>query len=482
MDSENGTSKRRGGRAPTGQLILRRSGWYARITATIEGERLRVMRPLGTQNKAVAKRKLARLLASENPKTEDITRGETFTEAADRVYEALIADVEGDRSRRDELAQLRRYAAPVIGTMAATKVATSDVNAVLDHGKTEGLSRQSVQHLKQRLSNVFAQLKREGAIAFNPVADAEIPKFRDEVIKERAVLTDLELAIYLAWLPTEERFQGAARERQTMSCVSRMFGGQRTSDLHSLRWEGFDVEGGAFTWGYAPRAKTRRPQLLEVPAMLRPILRDWWQRAGRPSEGLVFPVTRVGKLGDRVGQERRHVSHAAAFRRDVQAAFKAARERGDEGAPAETSARWRELFTEPEDGFTLPVDFHSWRRGFAQAPADADVNAQQAAALAGHASLAAHARYLRSAGKLRKMPEAALPDIVITHAPMMADIEAEQSAHVQRQRARVSAENDQRAQVTDAANPRESSWFDAQGLPVTPEVAGSSPVRPAEFH
>jgi hypothetical protein len=43
---------------------------------------------------------------------------------------------------------------------------------------------------------------------------------------------------------------------------------------------------------------------------------------------------------------------------------------------------------------TKPVDFHSWRRGYVQGLATADVNAQQAAALAGNADLGAHTRYL----------------------------------------------------------------------------------------
>ena len=30
--------------------------------------------------------------------------------------------------------------------------------------------------------------------------------------------------------------------------------------------------------GWAARKKTQRPQRLEIPPMLRPILRDWWER------------------------------------------------------------------------------------------------------------------------------------------------------------------------------------------------------------
>ena len=64
-----------------------------------------------------------------------------------------------------------------------------------------------------------------------------------------------------------------------------------------------------------------------------------------------------------------------------------------------------------------PVDFHSWRRAYVQALADADVNAQAAAALAGHASLEAHARYLANTQKAREIPEAALPAFGVSMAP-----------------------------------------------------------------
>ena len=74
----------------------------------------------------------------------------------------------------------------------------------------------------------------------------------------------------------------------------------------------------------------------------------------------------------------------------------------------------RELFT--ETATSLPVDFHSWRRAFNQALANAGVNAQTAQALAGHASLTAHERYLRNADDMKRMPEAALPRLLIEKA------------------------------------------------------------------
>jgi len=399
-------------RKRTGQLICRKGWFYARVTTVIDGEKVRVMKALGTQNPVVARKKLDKLNAAESPATEDVKRAETFAEAAERVYAERVAEVEATdplraRGTREELAQLRRQALPLIGKMSVLAVSASDVNSVLDEAKKAGLSRQSVVHLKQRISNVFATIKREpGGRHDNPVDDATMPKFPETVTKERSVLSDAELAIYLAWEHPKERFGHAVLERQTMACVARMFGGLRTGDLHALRWESFDVEAGGFKWGYAPRQKTRRPQLLEVPEMLRPILRAWWHRSGTPQQGIVFPVSRAGKHGDRIGEERRGASHAKGFRRDLQSAFGAAIGRG-ETAPSKGSRRWQELFQ--ETAYTLPIDFHSWRRAYAQALADADVTAQQASALAGHADLGAHARYLRNAEKMRVMPAAALP-------------------------------------------------------------------------
>ena len=193
-----------------------------------------------------------------------------------------------------------------------------------------------------------------------------------------------------------------------MACVARMFGGLRTDDLHAVRWESFDTDGGRFERGWAPRKKTAS-QLLEVPEMLPPILGDWWERHGRPASGLVFPVLR----GERAGQEKRGVSHARAMRRDLRRVLgidvwdpDAARWRV---AVREMTARECELLEGSE--YRKPVDFHSWRRAYNQALGDAGVNAQTAQALAGHSSLEAHARYLRNTTRARAIPASALPHL-----------------------------------------------------------------------
>jgi len=165
--------------------------------------------------------------------------------------------------------------------------------------------------------------------------------------------------------------------------------------------------------GWAPRKKTARPQLLEIPEMLRPLIRDWWQRAGRPTTGLLFAARRGEHAGSgpKIG-----VSHAVAFRRDLRRAFGVdlwdpETRRFARPEDRELSPRERELFEDTP--FTKPVDFHSWRRAYSQALANAGASAQQASALAGHASLDAHARYLNNTANMALVPAAALPSIQV---------------------------------------------------------------------
>jgi integrase len=408
----------------SGTLVERTDGSYAaRIPEIEDGVRVKKTHPLGTTSRVRAKHKMARLIAELEAKgqvtADAATRSDTFHEAAERWHAQRERD--GVKSVKTERARVRDYARPALGTLDVTKIGTLEINDVLDECKAAGKSRQTVAHLKMDLVNVFGMLKREGAVLTNPAEDAELPKFPKTTRQERAVLTDDELARYLAWEHPQPRHRGAVLERQTMACVARMFGGLRTGDLHALKWEALDAEGGRFEFGWAPRQKTERPQLLEIPAMLRPILRDWWERSGRPQEGPIF-ATRRGK---RVGKEKGKTSHAEAFRRDLERAFglvtwkETGRDR--KGGPLGTwepapgrqlTRRDRELFQATE--FTLPVDFHSWRRAYAQALADADVSIQQSLGLTGHADVATHARYLRNAGKMRRLPEAALPALDVS--------------------------------------------------------------------
>jgi integrase len=62
-----------------------------------------------------------------------------------------------------------------------------------------------------------------------------------------------------------------------------------------------------------------------------------------------------------------------------------------------------------ETATTLPVDFHSFRRAFASALAEAGVNVQHAMHLTAHSDPRVHARYVMRTTAMRSIPEAAIP-------------------------------------------------------------------------
>ncbi len=180
-----------------------------------------------------------------------------------------------------------------------------------------------------------------------------------------------------------------------------------------MTWEHFDASEKGFTRGKALRRKTKKPQWITVPDMLRPILLDWWERHGRPTTGLMFPCLRGKEAGK---GEKTGVSHAAAMRRDLARYFGLETLNGEgkwePTTDREKTDRERELLEETD--VTRPVDFHGWRRRFVQALADTGMSSQQAQVLAGHASLSAHERYLRNSTKTLTIPAAALPQLGVS--------------------------------------------------------------------
>jgi len=414
-DKANSTPRRRG-RPRTGTLELRADGYWARLTVDVNGKAKRRWFALRTHDKRTANRKVERLLKRhaegftdpESLKAE-VKRAETYAEAAERIRSKREA--EGYRDVMNERIRDRLHIEPVIGHLAVTDIRPPHVRDVLETGLDKGLSFGSLAHLRACMSNVFGELYQAGTIPQNPAQGVTVPKAARKDRRERAVLTDEELAVYLAAplrvMARYERYEIAVLQRQVMSIMSRTFGGVRAGDLHKLTWDALDTDGGRFEFGHVARSKTQRPERLAIPELLRPYVRRWWKEWGEPSTGHVFPVL----TGDDVGAGKRQgTSHAKALRRDLQRAFEWAHANTTTGVPTPESPRWRELFSDAEP-YTKPVDFHSWRRAFVQGLADAGVGAQEAAALAGHSTLEAHMRYLLNTTIKRGMPDAAMPKL-----------------------------------------------------------------------
>jgi integrase len=419
-------------RPRTGSLEPRRGIWHARVTTNAkgpDGKALRDWISLGTADYATAERKLARFLAEQ-------AKGRTPEAAAVAASQpdtiAAYFDAIGDRLSAGDRDNIRANVLPLLGTVALVDVKPVHVKSVRDavlarnarrhDGSREGGRQKVLDHKVRRgtVGKVLGALRRLLAAAVedeileqNPASDVRLPKQRGadrEIVKPRAILTDDEIAAFLA-------SEAVDLELKMLSLVARCEGGMRTGDLHAWDWTHLDLPG--FASCTIPRGKTAAPEVLDVPEMLRPFLRAWWERAGSPIAGPVFPVRKGKRAGEHKGPRtshakrlRRDLARAGVFRLppvEVPATKPGTRTdlgRAVEGTKLEPSPRDPLYFQTPT---SMPVDFHSFRRAFNTALAAAGVNVQKAMKLAGHSNAATHMRYVMNAPEMRAIPDAALP-------------------------------------------------------------------------
>jgi integrase len=402
-------------RARTGTIVLPGADglWRARVT---KPDGSRPLYSLGTTDKGLARRRLARLV-------EAIARGDDVLDAAEaasapeRVKDYAEAWLErrekqGIAKAPDERGILTNHVLPAIGRMPLSDVRPSHVRCILDEVAAKGRKRGTVEQVRGVLRRMFAEAWRAEVIESNPVDRVRLPAVR-EVRKERVSLTDDEFSRFIACAAVD-------LELRMLALVARCEGGMRTGDLH--RWDWSMIDRIAFAECFVPRAKTRTPQRLAIPSALAPFVRAWWERAGKPESGPVFPVTR----GKRAGQARGKGTHAARLRREL---FRAGVYRmapvavpatspgtrtdlGKSAAGTKLAPNARDpLYYETE--VTLPVDFHSFRRAFASALAEAGVNVQHAMRLTAHSDPKVHARYVMATEAMRAIPDAALPALPV---------------------------------------------------------------------
>jgi integrase len=406
------------GRPRKGSLVWAKSGWRARVTVEVDGETIQRTIDLGTTIRAVAKRKLARIVA-EHASPEAIaeaTKPATVSTYAEGFFEGREA--RGVTSSKKEKSIFTCYWEKAIGHLLLADVRANHVRSVLEdvaQGKVLGqrgerLAKRSIAGLREVVRQLFDSAWQEELIPENPVARVKLktmcPK---DSTKSRTVLSDVELGRLLAHPIVNP-------EIKMLALLGRTIGGQRTSDLHSLDWTAFGAD---FATCIVPRHKTRHErggQELEVPEPVRPFIAAWWRAHGSPTSGPVFPV----RIGKRAGQPKslrnsyatklRECLYAAGVTRHVctrPAALKLPNlKTGEACCPA---MALDPLFTETAD--SLRVDFHhTTRGGYSTAMAVAGVNVQTAQVLAGHSDPKVHQRYI-AAATIRALPAAALPPI-----------------------------------------------------------------------
>lgn len=136
--------KHAGGRPRKGSLEFRGRTWHARLTVTVDGVNVRRWFNPETDNKAVARRKLARLMAEQaatsGPSVAGLAvqarRKETVADVAAAYGERRQAD--GVKTWKDEDRRLRLDVLPVIGSMAVHAVRPAHVREVLEGSRAKG--------------------------------------------------------------------------------------------------------------------------------------------------------------------------------------------------------------------------------------------------------------------------------------------------------------------------------------------------------
>jgi len=403
-------------RARTGTLVPPGADglWRARVTTTREdGSNWRPLYSLGTTDKALARRALIKLVAALEA-GRDLPAAVSAATSVIRVRE--YAETWLERRTRigvgmvyKERRNLEMYAWASIGHLPLGDVRPSHVRSLLDEAIAQGRRRATVAHIHGVLRRMFSAAVADELIEQSPVAAVRVPKMRS-IRKERVILTDTEFAQFIGCAEVD-------LELRMLSLAARCEGGMRTGDLH--RWDWSQIDCSAFAECIVPRAKTGAPQTLAIPAALAPFLRAWWQRAGEPRRGPVFPA----RTGKRAGQAKRPLtSYAKRLRRGLLQAGIVRRTPRE--VPATKSgtrtdlgrqASGTKLAPDPSDPLyfetetTLPVDFHSFRRAFASALAEAGVNVQHAMHLTAHSDPRVHARYVMRTTAMRSIPEAAIP-------------------------------------------------------------------------
>ncbi len=413
-------------RARTGTIVPPGADglWRARVTKDHPGgTKTRPLYSLGTTDKALARRKLARLneLIASGRDPHDAATEVGTAESVKDYAEAWHAkrEAQGIVMARHEWRYLEKHALPAIGNLPMCDVRAAHVRAVLDDlatktyrrqgGPERRYRRQTIAHVRAAMHRLFDAAWRAETIESNPVARVRAPEVR-EVGKERLILTDGEFSAFVACAKVD-------LELRMLSLVARCEGGMRAGDLN--RWDWTQIDRVHFAECIIPREKTGTPQALAIPDVLAPFVRAWWERAGKPESGPVFPVRQGPRAGECratsggfAARLRRDLFHAGIYRMPpIEVPATSPGTRTDRGKVAKGT----KLAPNPRDPLyyetatTLPVDFHSFRRAFNTALAEAGVNVQHAMHLASHADAKTHMRYVMRTIAMRTIPDAALP-------------------------------------------------------------------------
>lgn len=394
------------GRPRTGSLELRKGTWHLRFTVTATDK----------DGRTVIERRIANLrttdktLAEAHRKTivEALESGALVGDAMEAAREkaATVAAyfgiwnepriALGVQLAKKQEGYFRLHVEPLIGSRKLVDIRPHDIRGVLDDALGKGLSRGTVTNIRTTLLSMFEHAYDAELISDNPVKRAKVQRVKVKK-KPRAILSDEEIERLLRCVDVPLYFR-------LMCLVARAEGGMRAGDVNAWDWQSIDLL--HFAKCIVPRSKTGDPQELAMPPALGMALRAWWEESGRPTHGPVFPVMQ----GRRKGKVRAYgTGFGSRLRKWLLVAGVTRHELHHETAHAK------------------PVDFHSFRRSFATALAEAGLNEQRAMRLTGHTSGNVHRRYVMETDEMKQIPAEAVPQLSAETLDVLASRVAKRS-------------------------------------------------------
>jgi integrase len=305
-------------------------------------------------------------------------------------------DVASMRSIADRRRHMR-ILAQHCGSMLIATVTHEDLREVMTAELARGQSQQSLVRFKAALSAFFTWLfKRDKIDTRDIVKKVEVPTSARRDRRDRVLLTDAE-----QWQLFE--CEAVPLRYRLLYLLSRMVGGMRASDLHALTWSMIDTD--TWMWCDVARPKTDgeddEPQRISLEPEAAALLQKWFLVSGSPvASKAVFGRQRPGKHDPKAKGSR--IDYSQSYARRLRTHLIVAgvyRPELHQDIPADKNGR----------GGSKRADFHSFRRLYCTGLAAANVNAQQARALAGHRSQATHDRYVKLAKNVISAGAAARP-------------------------------------------------------------------------
>ncbi|HEY3493345.1 MAG TPA: hypothetical protein VGK73_01610 [Polyangiaceae bacterium] len=335
-----------------------------------------------------------------------------FAVAAEQFIQDQLAA--GIPAAKDRATRLRSFAIPRIGHVQVRELKKHHVAGVLDAMADAGLLAGYILKMRSDISRLLARLARRGAIEHNVALGLELGEHVETDDRPRVILTDDEIVRF--------RRRGFASELDMMALFARDLGGHRTSDLHAADWEDFDTVAWRTCKVRRPKTdpKTGRRRRLEragksratrayekvthgIPATVKGPLIAWWEAHGCPTAGPVFPLRRGPNAGKR--KTGKGISYAQPLRDALWSEGIVRPLPGYERAVGDERRNFCALQVDTDE--TRAVDFHSFRRAYVTALADAGASMQDALDLTGH-TVATTSHGYRGA-RLIETPAGALP-------------------------------------------------------------------------